>query len=264
MTLAFSGLPVALPPGCAGVQLEVADVVALLASPSEPAGGADPALLVLPESLRGAVLSRRADYLAGRLAAQEAVRLVSGEATPVGRDDDGSPRWPDGLEGSISHHGGLACAVARPASGGIGVDLAPLLEGSSLRAVWRRCLGEEERSRWEAPEAATIAFAAKECLFKAAHGRVQRFIGFDEAEIMTIEAARSAVEMCHPVDVSDRRTEAELSGPRPDEAPDRRMLAGTWTAVLADDLARLLGTATVTGAYAWEGGRLFAVVALSA
>ncbi|MGI9197242.1 MAG: 4'-phosphopantetheinyl transferase family protein, partial [Candidatus Nanopelagicales bacterium] len=181
----------------------------------------------LPDSLRDAALSRQADYLAGRLAAEEAVRLLTGQAAPVGRTEEGAPAWPDGLEGSISHHEGLACAVARPVSCGIGIDMAPLLDGPALRAVVRRCLAEDERAQWCDAGRATLAFAAKECIFKAAHARVQRFIGFDEAAL---------------VDDSD----------------------DTWTAVLGDRLSADLGIDAVTGTYAWEGRRLFAVVALSA
>ena len=59
------------------------------------------------------------------------------------------------------------------------------------------------------------------------------------------DGGRSTVEKRHAVDAFDRRTHA-----------------GTWTAVLADELARLLGVDTVTGSYAWDGELVYAVLAL--
>ena len=236
MTLRFAPLPVALPPGCSGVRVDVAEVAPLVAV--MPSGD-------WPESMRGAADSRRADYLAGRLAAREAVRLATSLDARIGRADDGSPVWPDGVEGSISHYRGVAAAVAREARGGIGIDIAPLLDGDRLQAVVRRCLTDAERSRQPSDAEVSLAFAAKEALFKAVHARVQRHVGFDEAEVVVTDGPGSTVDMGHPVDVSDRRTQT-----------------GTWTAVLADDLARQFSIATVHGTYAWEHGLVYAVVAL--
>lgn len=226
MTLAFRSLPVGLPPGHAGVRIAVDDVVPLAAVRTAPDW---------PSELRDAVASRKADFLAGRLAAREAIRRAIGEGAEVGRDATGAPQWPAGVSGSISHHNGVACAVAGPstAPGGVGVDIAPLLGGDSLRAVIRQCLTEAEQGHTLAGdrfarEWASIAFAAKESLFKAAHPRVARFIGFDEAALVEID-------------------------------PESRH----WTLALASRLAGELEVREVTGAYAWEGDRLFAVLALA-
>ena len=276
MTLRFAPLSVALPPGCSGVRVDVMEVAPLVAM--MPAGD-------WPESMRDAADSRRADYLAGRLAAREAVRLATGRDARIGRADDGSPCWPDGIEGSISHYGGVAAAVARRVGkadpvglaqrvgkadpvglagetrGGIGIDIAPLLEGDRLRAVMRRCLTDNERSAQPSEAAVSLTFAAKEALFKAAHPRAQRFIGFDEAEISVVGApSRPSVPPSgHLVTASGQRTG---SGAKDGTASGQRTGSGGWSAVLADDLARLLGVATVYGTYAWEHGLVYAVVAI--
>ena len=222
MTLRFAPLPVDLPPGCHGVRLDVADVAPLVAM--MPAGD-------WPEAMRDAADSRRADFLAGRLAAREAVRLLTGSDARIGRSEDGSPRWPDGVAGSISHYDGVACAVAvdGSATGGIGVDIAPLLDGDRLRAVVRRCLTDAERAAAPSDADVSLAFAAKEAVFKAAHARVQRHIGFDEAEIAVLDSG-----------------------------------AGTWTASLGHMLAVDLDTTSLTGTYAWDRSLVYAVVALPA
>jgi 4'-phosphopantetheinyl transferase EntD len=237
MSPAFDDLPVALPPGCAGARIA-----------GDPSGWAE--AFDWPTELTDAAATRRSDFLMGRLAAVEALRRLGAEGS-VGRSPEGAPVWPEGIAGSLTHHSGVAAAiVGRRAGGqgctGLGIDICPRLQGDRLRAVVRQCLTEAEREAWASEEAATLAFAAKESIYKAAYPRAQRFIGFDEAEIVDVgDAGRSTVEKHHPVDAFDRRTHA-----------------GTWTAVLADDLARLLGVDTVTGSYAWDGELVYAVLAL--
>jgi 4'-phosphopantetheinyl transferase EntD len=237
MTPAFDDLPVALPAGCVGARVA-----------GDPSGWAE--AFDWPTELTDAAATRRADFLMGRLAAVEALRRLGAEGS-VGRSPEGAPVWPEGIAGSLTHHSGVAAAVVgRGADGqgyaGLGIDICPRLEGDRLRAVVRQCLTEAEREAWTSEEAATLAFAAKESIYKAAYPRAQRFIGFDEAEIVDVgDAGRSRVEKHHPVDAFDRRTHA-----------------GTWTAVLADELARLLGVDTVTGSYAWDGELVYAVLAL--
>jgi enterobactin synthetase component D len=237
MTPAFDDLPVALPAGCVGARVA-----------GDPSGWAE--AFDWPTELTDAAATRRADFLMGRLAAVEALRRLGAEGS-VGRSPEGAPVWPEGIAGSLTHHSGVAAAVVgRGADGqgyaGLGIDICPRLEGDRLRAVVRQCLTEAEREAWASEEAATLAFAAKESIYKAAYPRAQRFIGFDEAEIVDVgDSGRSTVEKRHAVDAFDRRTHA-----------------GTWTAVLADELARLLGVDTVTGSYAWDGELVYAVLAL--
>jgi len=231
MTPAFDDLPVTLPPGCAGARVM-----------GDPAAWSD--AFDWPTELTDAAATRRSDFLMGRLAAVEALRRLGVDAS-VGRSSDGAPAWPEGVAGSLTHHSGVAAAVVGRGMAGLGIDICPRLDGDRLRAVVRQCLAETERERWASAEEATLAFAAKESIYKAAYPRAQRFIGFAEAEIMTIDAGRSAVEKCHPVDVSDRRTQA-----------------GAWTAVLTGPLAEEIGVDAVTGSYAWDGSLLYAVLAL--
>lgn len=225
MTPVFDDLPVVLPAGCVGAR------VAGDASAWSEA-------FDWPTELTDAAATRRSDFLMGRLAAVEALRRLGAEGS-VGRSVDGAPVWPEGVAGSVTHHSGVAAAVVgRQGSGlgpsdgdprrgvaGLGIDICPRLHGDRLRAVVRQCLTEVERERWASEESATLAFAAKESIYKAAYPRAQRFIGFDEAEI---------------VDVGD----------------------GTWAARLCGPLADELGVDTVMGTHAWDGSLLYAVVGL--
>ena len=211
MTPAFDDLPVALPAGCAGARVA-----------GDPSGWAE--VFDWPTELTDAAISRRSDFLMGRLAAVEALRRLGAEGS-VGRSPEGAPVWPEGVAGSLTHHSGVAAAVVGRDLAGLGIDICPRLGGDRLRAVVRQCLTEAEREAWASEEAATLAFAAKESIYKAAYPRAQRFISFDEAEI---------------VDVGD----------------------GTWAARLCGPLADELGVDTVMGTHAWDGSLLYAVLAL--
>ena len=211
MTPAFDDLPVALPPGCAGARVM-----------GDPSAWSE--AFEWPTELTDAAATRRSDFLMGRLAAVEALRRLGAEGS-VGRSADGAPAWPEGIAGSLTHHSGVAAAIVGRGTGGLGIDICPRLDGDRLRAVVRQCLTDTERERWAEEQAATVAFAAKESIYKAAYPRAQRFIGFAEAEI---------------IDVQEGRWAARIGGP----------------------LAEEIGAEAVNGSYAWDGSLLYAVLAL--
>jgi 4'-phosphopantetheinyl transferase EntD len=141
--------------------------VALAGEPqARPAGPAEAA-----EAARMAA-RRRAEFLAGRLAARRALRaagLECGEIPRAGR----KPLFPAGCAVSISHSGGVAVAVAGlPGRGDepVGCDLE--LYALPARAA-RLVLTEDERLRMGQAAAAgpaagvTVWFSAKEAAFKA-------------------------------------------------------------------------------------------------
>lgn len=211
MTPVFGDLPVTLPAGCAGARVV-----------GDPSGLVE--AFEWPTELTDSAVTRRSDFLMGRLAAVEALRRLGVEGS-VGRSTDGAPAWPEGVAGSLTHHSGVAAAIVGRGTGGLGIDICPRLDGNRLRAVVRQCLTESERERWAGEETATIAFAAKESIYKAAYPRAQRFIGFAEAEI---------------IDVQEGRWVAQIGGP----------------------LAEEIGADSVDGTYSWDGSLLYAVLAL--
>jgi phosphopantetheinyl transferase len=138
--------------------------------------------------LAGAPARRRADWLAGRIAAKEAVRdllAAAGDgdwadcdirigATPDGRPVVTTP-WPLGGAPpsiSIAHSDGVAVAVAVPAdAGGVGVDVQPVrpLPDETERLAFsdgeRRALAALDGR--ERPVRATQLWCAKEAAAKA-------------------------------------------------------------------------------------------------
>jgi enterobactin synthetase component D len=129
---------------------------------------------VVPSCARAA-RSRQLSYLAGRLCAEAALHALTGRGHHVGQHPDGSPCWPAGLLGSISHdvHGAVALVAHRRDYRWLGIDVEPVLDAPGCQAVRDVCLTERERALLAAsrrPSAdTTLLFSAKEAYYKAVH-----------------------------------------------------------------------------------------------
>lgn len=112
-------------------------------------------------------------FLAGRRAAEAALRGSGSRGARIGRRRDGAPVFPPGTAGSITHIPELAIAVVAPAPHrgyGIGVDLQAgpipggagqvLLDDGERDRFFRN--GSQDTMRW--------LIAAKEAAFKALSG----------------------------------------------------------------------------------------------
>lgn len=121
-------------------------------------------------ALEGNIARRRQrEYLAGRLAADAALRALGAACTVVGRQGQ-APLWPAGWCGSISHCDGLAAAIAAPAQRwpALGIDLQERLEGRRTQVV-EQVMSAQERDAARSgtdPWAWTRAWAAKEAAWK--------------------------------------------------------------------------------------------------
>ena len=96
--------------------------------------------------------------------------------------------WPADVVGAISHSGGRAVALVGRASdhAGLGIDLETIAPHDGIAAL---VLGPDEMARLGAvPDALTLtlAFSAKESLFKALYPRVRWIFGFDAAALLSI------------------------------------------------------------------------------
>jgi 4'-phosphopantetheinyl transferase EntD len=143
-----------------------------------------------------AVPKRRAEFLAGRFAARQAMRALGVDAR-VERDEQGRPIWPSNVAGSITHGAGRALSAAAHAAEvrGIGIDAERLMGASTQRELMTRICNEAElatlAARLDVPEPArvTFAFSAKESLYKCLYPLVGRFMDFSAARVVDASTA---------------------------------------------------------------------------
>ena len=127
-------------------------------------------------------------YVGGRLAAASAMRAIGRRPEPVLSGARGEPLCAAGPAVSISHKDRLAVAlVARPETGSLGIDLEDLgpprmsiaptvLTPAELEEVY--ALPEERQ--WTS---VLLRFSMKESIYKALAPRLQRYVGFEEANV---------------------------------------------------------------------------------
>jgi 4'-phosphopantetheinyl transferase EntD len=119
-------------------------------------------------AVRGSSLERRAEFAAGRACIRAALASLGLPGASVPQEPDGSPRWPTGWVGSLSHSGDLCAAAAGPRTrfSGLGLDLQVVraLEPDRARLFCDRRERDwiEGHAASERPVATLLLFCAKE------------------------------------------------------------------------------------------------------
>jgi 4'-phosphopantetheinyl transferase EntD len=160
---------------------------------------------------------------------------------PLNRMRDGTPAWPPGIVGSITHCATLAAAaVCRSENcAGLGIDVdirqplsseVAMLVLTSDEAYWT--------ASWEAnADAGLLVFCAKEAFYKAIYPLTRQIIEFNSVNIMPARSGKGfSAELL--IDVSPFRRGDVLSGTWKTSqshvaaavAIDRAMLANIWGA----------------------------------
>ncbi|MDJ0849619.1 MAG: 4'-phosphopantetheinyl transferase superfamily protein [Myxococcota bacterium] len=157
---------------------------------------------LLPEEERcvaGAAERRRRQFAAGRACAREALARLGAPPAPLLRQADRSPRWPEGVVGSISHcDGRCAAAVAWEADfAGLGLDVER--RGRATDRLLPRVATPRERARLEAAEAGnellTLLFSAKESVYKCLSRHLLGTLRWHDVEVEFGPGARIAVQL---------------------------------------------------------------------
>ncbi|CNK67264.1 4'-phosphopantetheinyl transferase family protein [Yersinia proxima] len=158
--------------------------------------------IAFPGSLQKAVAKRRAEYLAGRFVARQVLNMLEVRDYPLANGIDRAPLWPTGLIGSISHNNQRALCTAQiitPAGEptdassrrhGLGLDIESIIADERAANLWPGILSEEEHHCFQnGPlpfnQLLTLAFSAKESLFKAVYPQLGRYFDFLEAKLLS-------------------------------------------------------------------------------
>jgi 4'-phosphopantetheinyl transferase EntD len=169
-------------------------------------GTADPAFL-LPEEARSCDVfrpKRLAEFAAGRLCARHALDALNIPGFAVCSNADRSPRWPDGVVGSITHTVGFCGAVAAVrgsiAAVGIDAELVARVTGDVRAYIFtpgeRAALALLDAD--EQPRAAAAAFSAKEALYKCQFAITRRWLDYPDVSIELAGGPARGTFIAHP------------------------------------------------------------------
>lgn len=158
-------------------------------------------LLWLPHHsrLQNAVLKRKAEHLAGRIAAHHALNDHAIDAIPA-IGEQGQPVWPAGIFGSISHSNHCALAVVAPYP--VGIDLETIMTAEHSQQLKKGIIDQQEEqilsdSELPFPLALTLAFSAKESLYKSLSQQISTIPGFDAAKVIDISLQHITLQLNH-------------------------------------------------------------------
>jgi 4'-phosphopantetheinyl transferase EntD len=153
--------------------------------------------IFIPDTVHSYHPEKLKDYQLGRLCAAKAFQMYSNDTIScldLPSNSDRSPKWPDGIVGSISHSKDYVAAVVSNASdlAGIGIDLEIMGRAKlELTAHLKTSKDLIFHPDFSDKELLTLIFSAKESLYKALYPIVKQFFGFEAAAITHINFSQS-------------------------------------------------------------------------
>ena len=148
----------------------------------------------LPEALNRASLSRRHEFIAGRVCAHKCAQTMGLELLNLPSLPSRAPHWPENLVGSITHNKKLAIAALgfKGQFKSLGIDAEELIDPAKIAELSTVIASDTEmkairlspQNEWG--QRFTILFSAKESLFKALNPLCHSFIDFKDAEMKDI------------------------------------------------------------------------------
>ena len=159
--------------------------------------------VVQPDSVKRSVQKRQAEFFFGRMAARLALAERGMPLVDVLIGPQREPVWPGGISGSISHTKGLAMATVAPHSrcSGMGIDVEHAVSGHARESIASSVLDAAEQALLArccanlGDGGVSLAFSAKESLFKGAFHSVRRFFDFTAARIEAVDPATRTLRM---------------------------------------------------------------------
>jgi enterobactin synthetase component D len=145
---------------------------------------------------------RRLQFEAGRRCAARLLASLGATETDVAVGPLGSPLWPQGFTGSITHKQDvLAVAVARTGDvASLGIDIEAWVSEDVAADIEQVCLDGAEKALAVAAEFerrwfATLAFSAKEALYKCLFPSVREFFDFSAARVVHVDSASGLLRL---------------------------------------------------------------------
>jgi enterobactin synthetase component D len=136
------------------------------------------------------VPKRKIEFLAGRYCAHKAIEMISFSFDDIiNIKDDRSPKWPEGLVGSITHTKNFASAAVAHSSKltSIGIDSEVVMQLPQAIKLHDSILTDNELHKFKdcftLDILSTVFFSAKESVFKCLYPLTYSLFGFQDVEI---------------------------------------------------------------------------------
>ena len=173
--------------------------------------------IYLPEKIKSASIKRQAEFLAGRYAAAMSLRLLGYECNSIPVGEHKAPQWPDGVKASISHSDSVAVCLATSTFeyNFVGIDVESIVSSQVCNQIKHQIITETESVNLSATKisdecALTIAFSAKEALFKAVYPYVKCYLDFKSSIIEKLNSSSVALKLALPKGCSCTCIDGEL------------------------------------------------------
>jgi enterobactin synthetase component D len=165
-----------------------------------------------PVSLEQAVSRRKAEYLAGRYLSRKLMLNQGLTAVDVPSGLHRQPLWPEDWLGSISHsnHHAVCCLARRSRIELVGIDVESWLSPELAKEIAPSILNEDETQcligLGSIARRVTLAFSAKESLFKALYPRVGRYFEFTDVCVRALceEEGRLSLQIANDLSAEVR------------------------------------------------------------
>ncbi len=156
----------------------------------------------LPIALADSSLDRKAEFLAGRIAAKEVLECLGVLGCQVNIGALRQPIWPEGVTGSITHARSIAVCIAGKLKyvGKIGVDVEPWIDERVTEEIKNEIISKQEISNlsslhWPFNYKLTLCFSIKESLFKALSAILVGSYHFYDLEVIAISPLNKNIKV---------------------------------------------------------------------
>lgn len=148
--------------------------------------------IIFPQSLAKAVPKRKAEFLAGRIIVREAMIAMALPTRDIPIGNNREPCWPKGIAGSITHSGNQVFCLVSKKNNCIGIDYEEIISTENVADIQRSVVSIKEVILFSEVSSdynkiLTLAFSAKESLYKALYFSVQKYFDFLDVTIISFQ-----------------------------------------------------------------------------
>lgn len=142
-------------------------------------------------------LKRKQEFLAGRICAKESLLKLGISVECLKKNNDGSPQYPIGVCGSITHNKHFAISIVSNHYQSIGIDIEEVIKKERLDRLKKSFVFENEFDflNENAELNGTLIFSAKESLYKLIRPLCGTYFGFEQARVRALGSTEFEIEL---------------------------------------------------------------------